>query len=94
MTIFDPMFESERENMDWVKKSEYTILIKAADKRVDAALSGLKAQTVAAKHSLQPEIAAAANRMLNCSDAFGIWGDNCITKRDKRSVLERNIKGE
>jgi hypothetical protein len=71
MTIFDPLLESERQNMDWVKKSEYTSLIKVADKRVDAALSGLKAQTVAARHSLQPEIVAAANRMLILLNNYG-----------------------
>ena len=71
MPIFDSLLESEWENMDWVKKSEYTDLIKVADKRVDAALSGLKAQTVAAQHSLQPEIAAAANRMLILLNNYG-----------------------
>lgn len=58
------LLAEERQNIDWIRRSEYTALIAASDHRIDAALSGLKAQTVAAQHSLHKEIAQAASRIM------------------------------
>jgi hypothetical protein len=68
---FNANLADERTLMDWVKRSELTKEIMAADKVMDRALTALKAQTRAQEYSSNPTVAKAANRIYLMLKEYG-----------------------
>ncbi|MDR2692135.1 MAG: hypothetical protein LBB73_07600, partial [Dysgonamonadaceae bacterium] len=62
-TELNKWFAMETDNMQWYRKSAWTSAIVAANHRLDRALAGLTAQISAARHSAQPNVSAAGERL-------------------------------
>jgi hypothetical protein len=56
-------FALENANIEWSQKSDLTAFIAQADKRLNHALGGLLARVRASRYSIQPSVAAAAERL-------------------------------
>jgi hypothetical protein len=64
-------FAVETADLDWYRKSQLTAAIAEADSRLDHALSGMSAQVSAARYSIHPNTAAAAERLHVMLHSFG-----------------------
>lgn len=70
-TELNKWFAQETANMDWYRKSALTTAIADADHRLDNALVGLSAQINAARHSVLPAVAVAAERLYIMLKSYG-----------------------
>ena len=70
-TELNKWFALETANMAWYRKSALTAAIADADHRLDNALVGLLAQVNAARHNVQTDIAAAAERLYIMLQSYG-----------------------
>ena len=65
------LYGIETDNMKWLRKSELTEAIAAADSRLDKAMVGLSEQVNSARHSFQPAVAEAAKRIHDMLHSYG-----------------------
>ena len=81
------LYAIELANMDWLRKSELTGFIAAANRRLDRAVVGLSKQVGSARHSFLPAVAEAANKIYNVLRNYGY----VINKSYDREIVDVEV---
>jgi hypothetical protein len=90
-TQFDTWLGYEKEQMDWVWKSDLTKKIENGDRRMDRALTSLKAQVRVQEYSLTQNIAEAAGRIYTMLKKYGTVTRKPYEEQegDVRTIIEQ-----
>jgi hypothetical protein len=70
-TSLQSLFAKEDEAVDYIRKSDYSAKIAAADERLDSAVIGLSETVRGALHHFRPEVVEAALSLKNLIKAYG-----------------------
>jgi uncharacterized coiled-coil protein SlyX len=71
MELLQRLFTKEDEVVDYIRKSDYSAKIAAADQRLDSAVTGFGETVRGALHHFNPEVADAAQSLKNLLKTYG-----------------------
>jgi hypothetical protein len=91
----DRLYAMEADNMYWLRKSELTAAIAAANRRLDRAVVGFSKQVASARHSFLPAVADAAKKIYNMLRNYGYVVNKSYDREiaDVEAIL-RHLNGD